>query len=187
MDEDQTERIHRDEGRMCEEPQRNLRLTEFRVGDFTWEQKLEALRMMFPFVSSKTALTERHFIRGYACSCRIFAMETREEWESVKQYLETALEEYQRSYEEAGTPEAIANLLWALCLGYTFSADVETVGVESEEYTRHCYETGTLLIGILGEYKAYEALAEYYATLLHVIGMDGNGAGVDINKKVGRT
>lgn len=175
MDEDQTECIRRDEGRMCEEPQRNLRLTEFRGGDFTWEQKLEALRILFPFVNSRAALQDKHFMRGYACSCRIYDMEKREEWESVKPYLETAMEEYQRSYEEAGTPEAIANLLWALCLGYTFSADVETVGVESEEYTRDCYETGTLLIGILREYKAYEALAEYYARLLHVIGMDGNG------------
>ncbi|MBR6537677.1 MAG: hypothetical protein IKT67_10815 [Lachnospiraceae bacterium] len=185
MDVDQTEDNHRNEGSMCEAPQRNSRLTKFRVGDFTWEQRLAALRTMFPFVSSKTALTEQHFIRGYACSCRIFAMETRKEWESMRKYLDVATEEYQRSYEEAGTPEAIANLLWALCLGYTFSADVETVGVESGEYTRQCYETAILLIGILREYKEYEALGEYYNTLLHVIGMGGNGAGVDLYKKVG--
>lgn len=174
MDEDQTERNHRNSGR-----------ADWKT--LTWEKQIAAVRSMFPFVSSKTAFTERHFVRGYACSCRIFAMETREEWESMEKYLDAATEEYQRSYEETGTPEAIANLLWALCLGYTFSADVKTVGVESEEYTGHCYETGMLLIGILREYKAYEELAEYYHTLLHVIGMDGNGAGVDINKKVGRT
>ena len=185
MDEDQTEDNHRNEGSMCEVPQRSLGLTEFRDGNFTWEQKLAALRTMFPFVSSKAALTERHFIRGYACSCRIFAMETGKDFESLGKYLDVATEEYQRSYEEAGTPEAIANLLWAVCLGYTFSADEETVGVESEEYTGHCYETATLLIGILREYKAYEELAEYYNTLLHVIGMDGNGAGVERYKKVG--
>ena len=185
MDEDRTEDNQRNEGSMCEKAQRNLRLTEFRVGDFTWEQRLAALRTMFPFVSSKAALTEQHFIRGYACSCRIFAMETKEEWESMRTYLDAATEEYQRSYEEAGTPEAIANLLWAVCLGYTVSADVETVGVESGEYTRHCYETTALLIGILREYKAYEELAEYYTKLLHVIGMDGNGEGVDLYEKVG--
>lgn len=185
MDEDQTEDKHRNEGSMCEEPKRNLRLTEFRVGEFTWEQRLAVLRTMFPFVSSKAALTEQHFVRGYACSCRIYAMETREEWESMENYLDVATEEYQRSYEETGTPEAVANLLWAVCLGYTFSADVKTVGVESEEYTRDCYETATLLIGILREYKAYEELAEYYNTLLHVIGMDGNRAGVERYKRVG--
>lgn len=130
---------------------------------------------MFPFISSKAALQERHFVRGYACSCRIFAMETREEWESVKQYLEVALEEYQRSYEEAGTPEAIVNLLWALCLGYTLFADGKMVGVEREEYIRDCCETGMLLVGILREYKVYEEWAEYYHTLLDMIGMDGNG------------
>lgn len=160
---------------MCEELQRSLRPTGFGIGEFTWEQRLAALRTMFPFVSSKTALTEQHFIRGYACSCRIFAMETREEWELARKYLDAATEAYQRSYEETGTPEAIANLLWAVCLWYTLSADVETVGVESEAYTGACFETATLLIGILWEYKAYEALAEYYNTLLHVIGMDGNG------------
>ena len=175
MDVEQTEDNHRNDGSMCEELQRSLRPTGFRIGEFTWEQRLAVLRTMFPFVSSKTALTEQHFIRGYACSCRIFAMETREEWELARKYLDAATEEYQRSYEEAGTPEAIANLLWAVCLGYTLSADVETVGVESEAYTGACYETATLLIGILREYKVYEALAEYYNTLLHVIGMDGNG------------
>ena len=151
----------------------------------SWEEQLTVVRTMFPFISTKTALKEEHFVKGYAYSCRIYAMEKREEWVSMKQYLELASEEYQRSYEEAGTPEAIANLLWALCLGYTFSADVEMVGVESEEYTRQCYETATLLIGILREYKVYEELGEYYNTLLHVIGMDGNGAGVDFYKKVG--
>ena len=175
MDEGQTEGNHRNEGSMCEELQRSLRTTGFRIGDFTWGQKLAVHRTLFPFVSSKAALQDKHFLRGYACSCRIFAMETREEWESMEKYLDVATEEYQRSYEEAGTPEAVANLLWAVCLGYTCSADVETVGVESEEYTRNCYETAMLLIGILREYKTYEALAEYYNTLLHVIGMDGNG------------
>ena len=111
-------------------------------------------------------------------------METREEWESMKHILTLATEEYQRSYEEAGTPEAIANLLWALCLEYTFSAEGETEGVEREEYTGNCYETGLLLVDILREYKVYEALAEYYNTLLHVIGMDGNGVGVEVNNAV---
>lgn len=175
MDVDQTEENHRIVGNVCGEQQRNLQRTEVRDRGFTWEQKMEALRRMFPFVSSKAALQEKHFVRGYACSCRIFAMEKREEWNSMKQYLELATEEYQRSYEEAGTPEAIANLLWALCLRYTFSADVKQVGAESETYTGECYETATLLIGILRESEAYEALAEYYNTLLHVIGMDGNG------------
>lgn len=172
MDEDQTESNHRTMGWICGKA-------------LTWEEQLSVMRNLFPFVSTKAAMQEKHFIRGYACSCRIYAMEKCEEWESTKQYLETALEEYQRSYEEAGTPEAIVNLLWALCLGYTFSADVETVGVESGEYTRDCYETGRLLIDILRESKEYEALAAYYNTLLHVIGMDGNGAGVDFYKKVG--
>ena len=185
MDEDQTEDNYRNEGSICEELRRSLRVTEFRGGDFTWEQKFEALRILFPFVSSKEALKERHFIRGYACSCRIFAMEAEEDSESLGKYLDAAIEAYQRSYEEAETPEAIANLLWALCLGYTFSADVKIVGVESEAYTRHCYETATLLTGILRESETYEALAEYYNTLLHVIGMDGNGEGVDLYKKVG--
>ena len=151
----------------------------------TWEERLSVYRTMFPFVSTKAALKEKHFVKGYACSCRIFAMETMEEWESVKQYLEPALAAYQRSYEEAGTPEAIANLLWALCLGYVSSMDGETVGAESEEYTRDCYETGLLLVGVLREHKAYEALAAYYKRLLHVIGMDGNGAGVDLYKTAG--
>ena len=185
MDEERTEDNHRTEGSMCGELQRNSRLPEFRIEDYTWEQRLEALRILFPFVSTKEAMQERHFVRGYACSCRIFAMETREEWESMENYLDVATEEYQRSYEETGTPEAVANLLWAVCLGYTFSADVKTVGVESEEYTGDCYETATLLIEMLREYKAYEELAEYYNTLLSVIGMDGNGAGVDRYKKVG--
>lgn len=144
----------------------------------------ELQRNMFPFVCSKAALREQHFVRGYACSCRIFAMETGEEWESMRQYLEQATEEYQRSYEEAGTPEAIANLLWALCLGYVTSVDGETVGAESEEYARDCYETGMLLIDVLREFKAYEALAEYYLEVLYLIGMAGNGAGVEVNKAV---
>ena len=172
MDEDQTGRNHRNSGRVIWK-------------ELTWEKQIAAVRSMFPFVSSKTAFAERHFVRGYACSCRIFAMETREEWESMENYLDVATEEYQRSYEETGTPEAVANLLWALCLGYTFSADVKTMGVESEEYIRDCYETGLLLIGILREYKEYKALAAYYAKLLHVIGMDGNKAGVDVIKEVG--
>ena len=172
MDEDQTEDKQRNSGTICGKV-------------LTWEEQLSVMRNMFPFVSSKAALQDKHFVRGYACSCRIFAMETREEWESMRKYLDAATEEYQRSYEEAGTTEAIANLLWALCLGYTFSVDVETVGVESEEYTRQCYETAILLIGILREYKEYEALGEYYSTLLHVIGMEGNGAGVDLYKKMG--
>ncbi len=160
---------------------------DFRFETLTWEQQISVVRTMFPFVSTKAALQEKHFAKGDAYSCRIYAMENREERESMKQYLEQALEEYQRSYEETGTPEAIANLLWALCLGYVTSVDGETVGAEREAYTRDCYETGTLLIGFLKEYKAYEALAEYYSSLLHVIGMDGNGAGVDFNEAVGRT
>ena len=171
MDEDKSEGNQRSNGKMFG---RTL----------TWEEQLTVVRTMFPFVSTKEALQEKHFVKGYACSCRIYAMENREEWTSMKRYLEAALTEYQRSYEEAGTPEAIANLLWALCLGYTFSVDGETVGVEREEYIGHCYETGLLLIGILREYKAYEELAEYYHTLLHVIGLDGNGAGVDFSKAV---
>lgn len=174
MDEDQTESNQRSSGKMYGKT-------------LTWEEQLTVVRTMFPFVSTKAALQEKHFAKGYAYSCRIYAMEKREEWASMKQYLELALTEYQRSYEETGIPEAIANLLWALCLGYTFSVDGETVGAESEEYIRDCYETGALLIGILKEYKDYEMLAEYYHTLLHVIGMDGNGAGVAVKKAVGRT
>lgn len=175
MDEDSTGRKRRGVGSMYEEYQRALMQTEFRIKTLPWEQKLLLLRSAFPFVSSKAALQEPHFVRGYACSCRIFAMETREEWKSVKQYLALATEEYQRSYEEAGTPEAIANLLWALCLGYVAFGEGETVGAEREAYTRDCHETGLLLIGILREYEIYEELAEYYKTLLYVIGMDGNG------------
>ena len=174
MDEDNTENNHQDNGAMHGKT-------------LTWEEQLSVVRTMFPFISSKVALRDAHFVKGYAYSCRIFAMETREEWESLKRILSLATEAYQRSYEEAGTPEAIANLLWALCLGYTFSTDVETVGVESEEYSRGCYETGMLLIGILREYKEYAALAGYYKTLLHVIGVDGNEVGVEFRKKVGRT
>jgi len=187
MDEENKGRKRSSDGSTYEERQQNLMRREFKFEAFTFEQKLAVLRTMFPFVSSKAALQETHFVRGYACSCRIFAMETREEWESVKQYLEVALTEYQRSYEEAGTPEAVANLLWALCMGYTLSVDGETVRAESEVYIRDCYETGLLLVDILREYKVYEALAEYYNTLLHVIGMDGNGVGADWCKAVGRT
>lgn len=153
----------------------------------TWEEQLTIVRTMFPFVSTKASLQEKHFAKGYAYSCRIYAMERRDEWASMKQCLEMALEEYQRSYEEAGTPEAIANLLWALCLGYVSSVDGDTEGVEREEYTGQCYETGLLLVGILREYKAYEALAEYYSTLLNLIGMGGNKVGVDSGMVVGRT
>lgn len=152
-----------------------------------FEERISVVRTMFPFVGAKTALQEQHFAKGYAYSCRIYAIQKQEEWAFMKHYLEQALEEYQRSYEEAGTPEAIANLLWALCLGYTFSVDGETVGVEGEEYTRNCYETGLLLVDILREYKGYEVMAEYYHTLLHVIGMDDNGEGVAFKKAVGRT
>ena len=172
MEEDKTGSNHRNSGKMYGKA-------------LTWEEQLTVVRAMFPVVSTKAALQEKHFAKGYAYSCRIYAMERRAEWTSIKQYLEMALEEYQRSYEEAGTPEAIANLLWALCLEYTFSADGESVGVESEEYTRNCYETGLLLVDILREYKAYEALAEYYNTLLNLIGM-GEG-GVDFSIAVGRT
>lgn len=184
MDDDKTGRNHRSIGRTYGETQRDLMQMDSRLENLAWEKQMSVIRTMFPFVSTKAALQEKHFVKGYACSCRIYAMENRDEWSSMKKYLELALEEYQRSYEEAGTPEAIANLLWALCLGYTFAVDVETVGAESEEYIRDCYETGMLFIGILREYKAYEALAEYYNTLLHVIGMDGNGAGVEFNKAV---
>jgi len=171
MDEDKSEGNHQSNGKMFG---RTL----------TWEEQLTVVRTMFPFVSTKEALKEKHFVRGYAYSCRIYAMEKREEWTSMKHILALALTEYQRSYEEAGTPEAIANLLWALCLGYVSSVEGEKVGAEKEEYNRECYETGRLLVGILRENKAYEELAEYYKTLLHVIGMDGNGAGVDLSKAV---
>ena len=175
MDEDKTESKRSSGESAYEERQRDMIRRGFKVEAFTWEQKLAVIRNLFPFVSSKAALQEPHFVRGYACSCRIFAMETREEWEPVKQYLTLATEEYQRSYEEAGTPEAIANLLWALCLGYVAFVEGETVRAEREAYTRDCHETGLLLIGILREYEVYEELAEYYKTLLYVIGMDGNG------------
>ncbi len=184
MDDDKTGRKHKSIGSMHGETTRDEIQTDFRLENLAWEKQMSVLRTMFPLVSTKAALQEKHFVRGYACSCRIFAMESCDEWASMKQYLELALEEYQKSYEETGTPEAIANLLWALCLGYTFAVDVKTVGAESEEYTRDCYETGMLLIDILREYKAYEALAEYYNMLLHVIGMDGNGAEVDYCKAV---
>ena len=187
MDEENIGRTYCGVGSEQGELKQNLVQRELKFEVFTWEQKIALLRNLFPFVSSKTALQEPHFLRGYACSCRIFAMETMEEWESVKQYLEMAFAEYQRSYEETGTPEAVANLLWALCVGYTLLVDGETVGVEREEYTRNCYETGRLLVEILREYKAYDALAEYYNSLLYVIGMDGNGVGVKFYKKMGRT
>lgn len=173
MDDDKTGRNHRNSGGMYRKT-------------LAWEEQLTVVRTMFPFVSTKAALQEKHFAKGYAYSCRIYAMQKQEEWASMKQYLEQALEGYQRSYEEAGTPEAIVNLLWALCLGYVIFADGKSTGATREEYTKSCYETGMLLIGILREHKAYEALAEYYSTLLYVIGMDGNGAGVDFCKKVGR-
>ena len=175
MDEEQTGNKRGGGERVYEKLQRNLIRRDLKIEELPWEQKLSLLRSAFPFVSSKAALQEPHFVRGYACSCRIFAMETREEWESVKQYLTLATEEYQRSYEEAGTPEAIANLLWALCLGDVVFVEGETLGAEREAYTRDCHETGLLLIEILREYAVYEELAEYYKTLLYVIGMDGNG------------
>ncbi|MBQ8548584.1 MAG: hypothetical protein IJ427_08805 [Lachnospiraceae bacterium] len=184
MDDDKTGRKHRSSGCVHGETPRDEMRMDCRLENLAWEKQMSVLRSMFPLVSTKAALQEKHFVRGYACSCRIFAMENRDEWVSMKQYLELALEEYQRSYEETGTPEAVANHLWALCLGYTFAVDVETVGAESEAYTRDCCETGMLLINILREYEAYEALAEYYYRLLHVIGMDGNGAGVEFNKAV---
>ncbi len=149
-----------------------------------FERKISVFRTMFPFVSTKAALKEKYFAKGYAYSCLVFGMENREAQKAMKQYLEQALEEYQRSYEEAGTPEAIANLLWALCVGYACTAEGETA-VVSTEHTESCYETGMLLIGILREAEEYRALAEYYLALLYVIGMGNNGAGVDFNKKVG--
>ena len=172
MDEEQTERIHRN--------------TEKLHGKMlTWEEQLSVMRTLFPFVSTKAALQEKHFVRGYACSCWIFAMETREEREFMKQYLGVALTEYQRSYEEAGTPEAIANLLWCLCVGSFFRAEGELSEGKRREYTKDCYETGMLLIDILREYKAYEELAKYYGTLLNVVGTGGNAVGVERSKKVG--
>lgn len=182
MDDDKIGRKHRSSGCVHGETPRDEMRMDSRMDSVAWEKQMLVLRTMFPLVSTKAALQEKHFVRGYACSCRIFAMETRKEWESMRKYLDAATEEYQRSYEEAGTPEAIANLLWALCLGYTFAVDVETVGAEREACTRDCYETGMLLIDILREYEAYEALAEYYHRLLHVIGMDGNGVGVEFSK-----
>lgn len=153
--------------------------------NLNWEEQRSVFQTMFPCVSTKTALQEKHFVKGYACSCRIYAMESREEWSSMKQYLEQALEEYQRSYEETGTPEAVANLLWGLCVGYVSSVDGEIPDATRGEYTRSCYETGMLLIGILRESKEYAALAEYYLALQYFIGMVGNEAGVDYNKAVG--
>ena len=170
---------------MEEDETGNTEMTEVQTGTTCWEKQRSMFWTMFPLVSTKEALQEKHFARGYAYSSRLYAMRSRSEWNSMRQYPELALTEYQRSYEETGTPEAIANLLWAVCLGYTFSADVKTVGGEREEYTRDCYETGQLLIEILKEHKEYEALAEYYNTLLYVIGMDSNGAGVEYRKKVG--
>ncbi len=161
-------------------------LLRLKAGELDFEEQLTVVRNMFPFISTKAAMKEKHFAKGYAYSCRIYAIEKQDEWASMKHYLEQALEEYQRSYEEAGTPEAIANLLWALCLGYVSSAEEDVLGTTGEEYTRGCYETGRLLIAILKEFKEYEALAEYYHTLLHVIGMAGKRAGVDLNKKMGR-
>lgn len=172
MDEDQTERIYRNEGMMYGKM-------------LTWEEQLSVMRTLFPFVSTKAALQEKHFVRGYVCSCWIFAMETREEREFMKQYLDVALTEYQRSYEEAGTPEAIANLLWCLCVGSFFRAEGELSEGKRREFTKDCYETGLLLSGILREYKAYEELAEHYYTLLNVVGAGGTAVGVDCNKKVG--
>ena len=151
----------------------------------TWETRMPVLRTMFPFVGTKTALQDKHFTKGYAYSCRIYAMEKQGDWISMKQYLEQAMEEYQRSYEECGTLESVANLLWALCLGYVSSVDGEIPEVTREEYTQSCYETGMLLIGILRESKEYRALAEYYFALLYFIGMMGNEAGVEFNKAVG--
>ena len=153
--------------------------------ELPWEKQMSVMRAMFPFVSAKAALQEKHFTKGYACSCRIFAMENREEWASMKQYLEAALEEYQRSYEEAGTVESVANLLWALCVGYASSVDGETAENAREEYTGSCYETGMLLMGILRESKEYAALAEYYFALQYFIGMVGNKGGVEFNRTVG--
>ncbi|MBE5931553.1 MAG: hypothetical protein E7268_10945 [Lachnospiraceae bacterium] len=171
MDDDQTESNYRNIGEMYGKT-------------LNWDEQLTVVRTMFPFVSTKVALQEKHFAKGYAYSCRIYAIERQDEWASMTQYLEQALEEYQRSYEETGTPEAIANLLWALCLGYVFFADEEVIGATGYEYTKSCYETGMLLIEILRETKTYEELAEYYYTLLHVIGLDGNEAGVDFCKAV---
>ena len=172
MDEDQTERIYRNAGMMCGKT-------------LTWEEQLSVMRTLFPFVSSKAALQEKHFLRGYANSCRIFAMENREEEALLNQHLEQAFTEYQRSYEETGTPEAIANLLWCLCVGCFFRAVGECPEETRVEYTKDCYETGLLLSGILREYKAYEELAEYYGTLLNVVGTGGNAVEVDRSKKVG--
>ena len=89
MDEDQTGSKHQNNRNVCGKT-------------LTWEEQLSVMRTMFPFVSSKEALQDKHFVKGYACSCRIFAMENREEWTSVKHILTTAITEYQRSYEEDG-------------------------------------------------------------------------------------
>ena len=158
---------------------------DIKLETLTWEEQISVFRIMFPFVGTKAALQEKHFVRGYAYSCRIYAIENQADWTFMKQYLEAALEEYQRSYEETGTPEAIANLLWALCVGYAFSVDGEKEGKEREEYTRSCYETAMLLSGILRESKEYRAFAEYDLALQYFIGMIGNGEGVDFNKAVG--
>lgn len=148
------------------------------------EKKLSLFRIMFPFVSTKEALKEKYFAKGYAYSCLVFGMENREAQLSMNRYLEQALEEYQKSYEEAGSPEAIANLLWVMCVSYACAAEGETAMIDTE-HTESCYETGMLLIGILREAEEYRALAEYYLALLYVIGMGSNGAGVDFNKAVG--
>ncbi|MBQ8800119.1 MAG: hypothetical protein IJZ55_11200 [Lachnospiraceae bacterium] len=160
-------------------------MIEEEAAETTWEQYSSVFRTMFPIVSTKTALQDTHFTKGFAHSCQIYAIETKERWASMKQHLEQALEEYRKSYEESGTLESVANLLWALCLGYACSVDGEAVRGENTEYTKNCYETGMLLIGILRETKVYEELAEYYFALLYYIGMVGNGMGIEHNKAVG--
>ena len=90
MDEEQTGNKRSGGERVYEKLQRNLIRRELKIEELPWEQKLSLFRSAFPFVSSKAALQEPHFVRGYACSCRIFAMETREDRES-KAYEELAI------------------------------------------------------------------------------------------------
>lgn len=145
----------------------------------------ETICTMFPIVSTKTALLDSHFAKGYGYFSRIWAGERQGEYAFVKQCLELALEEYQRSYEESGTVESVANLLGGLCLEYVLSVDEGAGRTEDADYTRECYETGMLLIDILKESKVYAELGEYYFALQFLIGMVSNGAGVEHNKAAG--
>lgn len=170
---------------MEEDETGNTEMTEVPAGTTCWEKQRSMFWTMFPLVSTKEALQEKHFARGYAYSSRLYAMRSRSEWNSMRQYPELALTEYQRSYEETKTPEAVANLLWALCVGYVSAVDEDTPEMLSDEDAQSYRETGLLLIDILREFQGYEALAEYYLALQYMIGMSGNRVRVEENKAVG--